>query len=143
MANVKIIDIDGEQWNIKDQVAQKRIDELETKMNVKRTSLWEGSGSFLELIEINGLKYFNGYFQKGFEVDTIGQTLFSFRPIEGLTTTNRGLIIGYKIDGGGRYPVVISIEPNGVARAFTIIDNVGQGTHPSVTLYGQFFQLVV
>lgn len=143
MADVKIVDINGEQWNIKDGVAQKRINELETKTNVKRTILWEKNGSFLELIEINGLKYFNGYFQRAFEINSISQVIFNFEPIEGMTNINRGLITGDKIDGTGRYPVILSIGTNGSVEAFAIISDIGQGTHPPITLYGQFFQLIV
>lgn len=143
MADVKIIDIDGEQWNMKDEVAQKRINELETKTNVKRTSLWRESDSFFELIEINGLKYFNGYFQKAFEIETIGQFIFNFEPIKGMTKVNRGFVMGYKMDGTGRCPTVLSVGTDGAVNAFAVLDDVGQGTHPPITLYGQFFQLVI
>ena len=143
MADVKIIDIDSEQWNIKDEVAQKRINELETKTNVKRTILWREGDSFFELIEINGLKYFNGYFQRVFEVKTIGQVIFNFEPIEGMTNVNRGFISGDKIDNTGRCPVILSIGPDGIVSVYAIFNDVGQGTHPPITLYGQFFQLVV
>ena len=143
MADVKIVDIDGEQWNIKDGVAQKRINELETKTNVKRTSLWKDGVSFFEVIEINGLKYFNGYFQSVFEVRTIGQVIFNFEPIEGMSNVNRGFITGDKIDRTGRCPVILSIGTDGVVSAYAIFNDVMQGTHPPVTLFGQFFQLVV
>lgn len=143
MADVKIVDVAGEQWNIKDEVAQKRIDELETKTNIKRKSLWREGDSFLELIEINGLKYFNGYFQNAFEIKSVGQIAFRFEPIEGMTKVNRGLITGDKIDGTGRCPVVLSIGQSGSVHVFAILNDIGQGTHPPITLYGQFFQLVV
>lgn len=35
MADVKTVDIDGSQWNMKDQVARDKITELENELNVK------------------------------------------------------------------------------------------------------------
>ena len=143
MEYVKIIDIDGEQWSIKDQVAQKRIDELEIKTNIKRKSLWREGDSFLELVEINGLNYFNGYFQRAFEIKSIGQIAFRLDPIEVMTRENTWLITGDKIDGTGRCIVRLSIGQSGYVHAYAILNDIGRGTHPPITLYGQFFQLLV
>lgn len=42
MADVKIIDIDGEQWNIKDQTAREKIATLETEIEkLKTIEKWE------------------------------------------------------------------------------------------------------
>lgn len=142
MEIVNTLDIDGSQWELQDVEARNKIAVLEAKTNVKRTSLWREGVSFFELIEIDGLKYFNGYFQSVFEVKTIGQVLFNFEPIEGMALVNRGFITGDKIDGSGRCPVVLSIGPDGIVSAYAIFNDIGQGAHPPISLYGQFFQLV-
>lgn len=42
MADVKIVDIDGEQWNIKDQMAREKIATLETEIEkLKTIEKWE------------------------------------------------------------------------------------------------------
>ena len=143
MEVVNTLDIDGSQWELQDVEARNKIAEIETKTDVKRTILWRSDVSFLELIEINGLKYFNGYFQGVFEVKTIGQVIFNFKPIEGITNVNRGFITGDKIDRTGRCPVILSIGTDGIVSAYAIFNDIVQGAHPPVTLFGQFFQLVV
>lgn len=46
MADVKIVDIDGEQWNIKDQVARKGIEEILNKRSEVLNAQFHGTFTF-------------------------------------------------------------------------------------------------
>lgn len=142
MDKVSTIEIQGVQWAIEDQEATKRIDNLEEKTNIKRTRLWSAPGSYLELVEINGIKFYNAFFQGTPYIDTIGQTIFSIKPVGQVQAANRAIISGDKTNNTGRVPVSVEINSDGTVKAFAMLDNQFFGTHVEIALYGQFFQMV-
>ena len=142
MEKVSMIDIQGIQWQIKDQEATERLDKLETKTNIKKTRLWESGNSYFELVEINDVKYYNAFFQGTPYIDKIGQIIFKIPNIGQVQTANRAIVSGDKTDNTGRIPVSIEIGSDGTVKAFAIFDNQFFGTHPEIALYGQIFQMV-
>lgn len=142
MEKVAIIDIQGEQWAIKDQEATERLDKLETKTTMKKTRLWEKKSSYIELVEINDMKFYNVFFEYSQIVDTIGQTIFTIPIIGQKNIVNRILITGDKTNNEGRVPLIIEINKDGTVRAYAIFDNIKYGKHEELRLYGQAFQLV-
>lgn len=142
MEKVLVIDIQGEQWAIKDQEATERLNKLEEKLNIKRTKLWKAPGSYFELVEINGIKYYNAFFQGSPYIDEIGQTIFTIPNIGQVQSVNRVIVSGDKTDNTGRVPVSIEINSDGSVKAFAIFENQFNGIHKEITLYGQIFQMV-
>lgn len=78
MADVKIIDIDGEQWNIKDQAARDRLEPIENRNTTVFKEITQGD-VYLQMAKRNGI------------VDCF----FRFRPmtaIAGQTVTFEGVV---------------------------------------------------
>lgn len=142
MEKVSVIDIQGEQWAIKDQEATERIDKLETKTTMKKTRLWENKSSYFELVEINDIKFYNIFFEYSQIVNTIGQTLFTIPTVGQKNIVNRMLITGDKTNNKGRVPLIIEVNKDGTVKAYAILDNIKYGEHEELRLYGQAFQLV-
>lgn len=57
MADAKIVDIKGVQWELKDGVARNKIAELETKTTIKITNKINKEKIIMNLIEINDEKF--------------------------------------------------------------------------------------
>lgn len=137
-----MIDIQGVQWAIKDQEAAERLNKLEEKTNIKKTRLWEGPGSYFELVEINGVKYYNVFFQGTPYISEIGETIFTIPNVGQVQDYNRIMISGDRTDYKGRVPVILEISKEGVIKAFHIIENQISGSYPEINLFGQAFQMV-
>lgn len=142
MEKVSIIDIQGVQWAVKDQEATERLNKLEEKTNIKKTRLWEGPGSYIELVEINGVKYYNVFFQGTPYVSEIGEILFIIPSVGQVQDYNRIMVSGDRIDHKGRVPVILEISKEGVVKAFPIIENQISGSYNAIDLYGQAFVMV-
>ena len=142
MEKVSVIDIQGVQWAIKDQETTERIDKLEEKTNIKKTRFWERSGSYFELVEISGVKYYNVFFQGTPYISEIGETLFTIPSVGQVQAANRAIVSGDKDNGGGRVPVSIEISSDGTVKAFAMFENQFFGKHTPIGLYGQIFQMV-
>lgn len=142
MEKVSIIDIQGVQWAIKDQEATERLDKLEEKTNIKKTKLWEGPGSYFELVEINGVKFYNAFFQGTPYITEIGETIFTIPNVGQVQDYNRIMISGDRTDYKGRVPVILEISKEGVVKASHIIENQISGSYPAINLFGQAFVMV-
>lgn len=142
MEKVSIIDIQGVQWAVKDQEATERLNKLEEKTNIKKTRLWEKNSSYLELVEINNIKFYNVFFEYSQIVNTIGQVIFTIPIVGQKNIVNRILITGDKTNNKGRVPLVLEINKDGTVRAYAILDDIKYGEHEELRLYGQAFQLI-
>lgn len=142
MEKVSIIDIQGVQWAIKDQETTERLNKLEEKTNIKRTRLWSAPGSYFELVEINGVKYYNAFFQGTPYINAIGQTIFTIPNVGQVQDYNRIMVSGDRTDYKGRVPVILEISKEGVVKAFHIIENQISGSYPEINLFGQAFVMV-
>ena len=113
MADVKIIDIDGVQWDMKDQEARNRLAELEKGVEV-RTIKTSQSGDFsIKLITISNVRFLQINFD-GFEVE-INNNYFieSFPSDFGLTKSNFFMASCDRNDQMGRVPVEILVASGG------------------------------
>lgn len=137
-----MLDIQGVQWAIKDQEATVRIDKLEEKTNIKKTRLWERSGSYFELVEISGVKYYNAFFQGTPYISKIGEIIFTFPNVGQVQDYNRIMVSGDRTDYKGRVPIILEISKEGVVKAFHIIENQISGSYHEVNLFGQAFVMV-
>lgn len=142
MEKVSVIDIQGEQWAIKDQEATERLNKLEEKTNIKKTLLWENPGSFFELVEINGVKYYNAIFEGVPFVREFGQTIFTIQNVGQIYPINRAIVMAEKVDKSGRVPVSIDIYADGTVKAYAIFNDMFNGKHTDIRIYGQIFQMV-
>ena len=139
MAEVKIVDIDGSQWNMKDQVARDKIAELETKTTIKITKKIDKETIKMNLIEINGEKFiqlhFNGLRWSG----VIGETIATFVQDFNLPIVIRCIIGMDFADGTGRYIADLDIQQNGEIKIYPFDKNQITGTFKAANLYGDAF----
>lgn len=139
MADVKIVDIDGSQWSMKDQVARDKITELEGKTTVKITKKIDTNKVKMNLIEINGEKFiqlhFNGLDWSG----NIAESVVSFKNDFGMESIVRCLIGIDFYDMSGRDTINIDIEPSGNIRVYPNTPNQMQGMYKKSRIYGDAF----
>lgn len=137
MADVKIIDIDSEQWNMKDQNARDRLAELETGNKIQNIETTPSSNVTMELITITNVKFLQISF-RGLLVNLeSGRDILSFTNDFGLNETFYFLVNADKTSQNGRVPVTISVGTNGKITIYPIVidnwsPNLGQGR-----LYGR------
>jgi hypothetical protein len=142
MADVKIVDIDNVQWNMKDQEARNKIITLETKTNINEKILNQKGESYISLVTINDKKFIHLRFKGDFIISEIGQKLFNIGVIEGLTGTISVITDLTRVDKGGRYPAVTDITTNGDVEIFPILPNQISGGISSCMLYGDCFTMI-
>lgn len=139
MADVKIVDIDNVQWNIKDQEARNKIATLEEKTTVKVTKKIDETDIKMNLIEINGEKFlqlhFNGLRWSGI----IGETVATFVQDFNLQDTIRCLVSMDFTDYSGRYVANVDIRFDGQIKIYPTLPNQITGTYKASRLYGDAF----
>ena len=139
MADVKIVDIDGSQWNMKDQETRDRIATLETKTTIKVTKKINEEKLKMNLVEINGEKFiqlhFNGISWDG----TIAGVIGNFNNDFGLESIVRCLVEMDFADSSGRDTLEFDIEPSGAIRAYPQTPNQVVGTYKAGNVYGDAF----
>ena len=142
MADVKIVDIDNMQWNMKDQQARDKIITLETKTNINEKILNQKGKSYISLVTINDKKFIHLRFKGDFIISEIGQKLLNIGVIEGLTGTISVIMDLTRVDGGGRYPAATDITTNGDVEIYPILPNQISGGISSCWLYGDCFTMI-
>ena len=142
MDKASIIEIQGVQWEIEDENAHERINKLETETTVKRTELWRLGNSYIEMVEYNGLVFYNGSFKDNIKVSFIGETVLTITPGKQKNEVIQVILAGDVEGFTGRVPVVLNIHKNGNVAAYIITENAYDGTYKECTLFGDFFQLV-
>lgn len=142
MDKVSTIEIQGIQWEIEDENAHERINKLETETTIKRTELWRRGISFIEMVEYNGLVFYNGSFKDNIKVSFMGETILTMTPGKQKNETVQVILAGDVADFTGRVPVVLNIFKNGNVEAYIITENAYSGTYKECILFGDFFQLV-
>ena len=139
MADVKIIDIDSAQWNMKDQVARDKIAELEQKKHIKITQLIDKGVIKLDLVEIDDEKFLNLRIWSYIWSGKIGEVIANFTQDIGLMDTTGGLMIASKIDKTGRIAVHIDIKTNGELEIYPALENMYSGNYSASYIYGNAF----
>ena len=143
MADVKIVDIDSEQWNMKDQKARDDIAALEQKTTITTRNLWQSDNSFLELVTINDTKFLHFHFHKFRMSGTFPKVIFTFQNNFGLTTEIRGQ--GFYDDSSipDRVACGIDFSEKGWVMVYPLSKNLYSGTWNNIDLYGDGFIKVV
>lgn len=139
MADAKIVDIKGVQWELKDEVARNKIAELETKTTVKITNKINGPNFIMNLVEINNEKFlqlhFNGFRWSG----EIGGTAAIFSNDFGLVGVIRCMVGLDFIDGSGRDTLLLDILYDGTIKAYPLIANQHVGMYKTGNIFGDAF----
>ena len=143
MAEVAKIDIDGVQWDIKDQNARNRIAELEGKTTVKVTVKINEETIKLNLVEINNEKFLqlhcNGLNWSG----TIGETVANFNQDFGMSTVLRCSVGLDFSDSSGRGSAGLDIEPTGQIKIYPHNTNSMVGFYKASKIYCDAFIKVI
>ena len=139
MADAKIVDIKGVQWDLKDEVARNKIIELETKTTIKITNKVNTENFVMNLIEINNEKFlqlhFNGLYWSGM----IAEIVATFNNDFGLTDVVRCLVGMDFADGTGRDTLAFDINSTGNIKAYPQTENQIEGMYRAGYAYGDAF----
>lgn len=139
MADAKIVNIKGVQWDLKDEVARNKIAELETKTTVKVTNKINDPKFIMNLVEINNEKFlqlhFNGILWSGKIADVIA----SFNNDFGLKNVVRCMVGIDFADGSGRDTLGFDIEATGYIKAYPQTPNQITGMYKAAYVYGDAF----
>lgn len=143
MAEVHIVDIDGEQWDIKDSPLTSRVAALETKTTVEIVRKIDEEAFKMNLVKINGEKFLQlhitGYYWSGF----IGGIVANFVQDFGMTDDIRCVVCMDTLDNVGRITGVLVIGKNGTISIFPFTENQKEGTYKPCSFYGDVFVKVI
>ena len=142
MADVKTIDIDGIQWNLKDQEARNEVAKIETKTTINEKILAQKGSSYVSLVTINDKKFVHLRFRGNIIVSSIGQNILNAGVIEGLTDTISVIADLTRNDRGGRYPAVVDLTTTRDVNVFPILPNQIDGNINNCQLYGDCFTMI-
>ena len=143
MADVKIVDIDGSQWAMKDQVARDRIAELEEKTTIKVTVKINEKNVKLNLVEINNEKFLQLHCDGLNWSGTIGETIASFIQDFNMNTVLRCSVGLDFSDGSGRGSANLDIETTGQIRIYPHNTNSMTGFFKTCKIYSDVFIKVI
>ena len=139
MQDVKIIDIDNEQWNMKDQEARNKIAALEEKKHIKITQLINEKFIKLDLVEIDNEKFLRIRIWNYIWSGKIGEIITSFTQDIGLKDTTGCLMDADLTDNTGRLVVHLDIKKEGNIIIFPCITSVYSGNYKECRIYGNAF----
>lgn len=122
MADAKIINIKGVQWDLKDEVARNRITNLEQKTIVKITSKINEEKMKVNLVEIDNEKFLQIHFGFLHWAGTGGEVLGHFENDFNLDKPIRFIVNLDLSDYSRRMPMMIDITKDGDVRAFPIYE---------------------
>lgn len=139
MADVSKIDIDGIQWDIKDQNARDRIAKLEEKVIVKITKKINETNIKMNLVEINDEKFIQLYISE-LPWDGIGgSTVAQFTNDFGLIRTIRGSVVTYDSVLRERLACGIDIRSDGSIRLQPCIKIDSTEKYENSKIFGDIF----
>ena len=139
MANAAKIDIQGVQWELKDQNARDRIAEMEQKKHIKITQLIDKGVIKLDLVEIDGEKFINLRIWSYVWSGKIGEVIANFTQDIGLRETTGCLMLASKQDRTGRVVVHIDITTSGNLEIYPALEDVYSGNYSASNIYGNAF----
>ena len=139
MADAKIVNIKGIQWDLKDEVARNKIIELETKTTVKITNKINNPNLIMNLMEINNEKFLQLYFDGLHWSGEIGEIVATFNNDFGLKRIHRCMIGMDFTDFSGRDTLSIDVEYTGYMRAYPQTVNQFEGMYKAARIYGDAF----
>lgn len=139
MADAKIVDIKGVQWELKDEVARNKIIELETKTTIKITNKINKNNLVMNLIEINNEKFLQLHFDGLYWSGEIAETVATFNNDFGLVGAVRCMIGMDFVDLTGRDTLAFDIQYDGKIKAYPQTLNQFIGMYKAGRVYGDAF----
>ena len=139
MADAKIVNIKGVQWNLKDEVARNRITELEKKTIIKVTNKISIANFVMNLIEINDEKFLQLHFDGLYWSGEIAEVVATFNNDFGLVGVIRCMVGMDFSDRSGRDTLAFDIEHTGNIRAYPQTINQIAGMYKAGYAYGDAF----
>lgn len=139
MADAKIVDIKGVQWELKDEVARNKIIELETKTTIKITNKVNNPNFVMNLVEINGEKFLQLHFDGLYWSGKIAEVVTTFNNDFGLVDVIRCMVGMDFTDGTGRDTLAFDINSTGHIKAYPQTENQIEGMYRAGRVYGDAF----
>lgn len=139
MAEVAKIDIDGVQWDVKDQVARDKIATLEEKTTIKVTKKIDEEAIKMNLIEINGELFIQLHIQKYIWNGVIGATIANFISDFGIKHIIRATAALDFSDNSGRITGGLDIRQDGTIKIYPHIENQWSGTYKECKVFCDAF----
>ena len=139
MADVTKIDIDGVQWDIKDQNARNKIATLEEKTTVKITKKIDTESIKMNLVEINNELFLQLHIQKYVWDGVIGGVIASFNNDFGIDHIVRATAALDYSDNSGRVTGGIDIRSDGKIRIYPHVENMWSGTYKECKVFCDAF----
>ena len=139
MEVVNTLDIDGTQWEIRDEEARNKIAKLEAKTTVKIIEKINKEKIKLNLIEINDEKFLQLHIDGLEWSGTIGENIASFVQDTRLPSVARCIVGIEPLDGLGRYSAGLDIYNYGEIAIYPYIEGNRYGTFKPCKLYGDSF----
>lgn len=139
MADAKIVDIKGVQWELKDEVARNKIIELGTKTTVKVTKKIDTETIKMNLVEINDEKFIQLIIVSQQWNGNIGQVIANFVNDFGLDRTCRCVVGVDYIDKSGRRGVGIDVDADGTIKVYPYDGNSMTGYVKQGLIFGDAF----
>lgn len=136
MADVKIIDIDSEQWNIKDQKARNDISVLQEKTTITTEQLWKSDESFINKVKINGEYFLQVHCSRLGYIGTAVTHLLDLPGAIGNTVTLRCQLMGDFQTHTDRISVNLDFNPDGTVLAIVLNQGFYEGGNFTVYIYG-------
>lgn len=143
MADITKIDIDGIQWDIKDQNARNKIAALEEKTTVKITKKIDTENIVMNLVEINGEKFVQLHIQKYIWNGEIGASIAQFTNDFGISHIIRATCALDQSDSLGRITGGIDIRRDGNIRIYPHTENQWWGTYKECKVFCDAFIKVI
>lgn len=143
MADVTKIDIDGVQWDIKDQNARNKIAALEEKTTIKITKKIDEETIKMYLVEINGEKFVQLHIQKYIWNGVIGGIIASFTNDFGIGHIIRAIAALDPSDFSGRITGGLDIRSDGTIKLYPHIESQWSGTYKECKVFCDAFIKVI
>ena len=139
MQDVKIIDIDNEQWNMKDQEARNKIAVLEEKTVIKEEMLWSNEKEYIKIVTINDKRFLAFNFIGLTEASNIVQTQMVIGTKLNPSSTIYVMGNGDFKDGSGRVPVIFAFGSDGIFFTVIVTPTQSTGNYKTIRLYAHGF----
>ena len=139
MEIVDTLDIDGNQWKLRDTEARNKIATLEEKTTIKITKKIEKERIKMNLVEINGEKFIQLHIQALYWSGQISEVIATFINDFELTIVLRCVVEIDFHDGSGRNALSLDIDYDGNIRAYPMSEDKITGMYKAAYINGDAF----
>lgn len=136
MAEVHIVDIDGEQWDIKDLPLTTRVANLETKTSVTAERLWSLRSSFIDKVKINDSYFLQVHFSSFHYQGSAVTQLLTLQNAIGNTEILRCQVMGDMGPSVDRISIDLDFNLDNEVIAVVLNQNIYSGGNFDITMFG-------